>query len=285
MQLKELLTGFREAVKVKFDVRRFSVATFAKILNVDAERYTKWEKGFNPNSESDRQKIKSFFGIDSLENIPNSALKNTLSRLELPSDDNDWINTGSGKVFITNGTNNYVSKINKSVGNIANDLLISISPLQKHFSETLPFENNSNGWSTYMENVSDLKNAIYRGDIKNKNLMLMESKPQNLIRIPDILSDFSFDMFSRNMMPRFNPGDRLDASYIDMEDVMFGYAYYIVFINRRLPATVNYIRKTRNNSMWLLDNEDKVNFDDKEIQIEKIHSIYTITYAGEKITQ
>jgi len=81
MLLGVFLSEFREKVKERFKVKRFSAEALAGLIGVDVERYRKWEKGAMPNSEADRALVKIYFGIQNLEDVPDAAIDATLDHM------------------------------------------------------------------------------------------------------------------------------------------------------------------------------------------------------------
>lgn len=80
MKLSEFLKKYRSGVNVATGAA-FSVRMLADILHVAQHNLAKWEqKGAFPISESDRLRVKSFFGIDDFENIENEVLKSAIKR-------------------------------------------------------------------------------------------------------------------------------------------------------------------------------------------------------------
>lgn len=96
MQLSELISTFREGVKKKYDIKRFSIEALARIINVDAERLRKWEKGTMPQAEADRENLKAFFDIESLESIPNKKLERAVSNFILEEPESEQYKTKTG---------------------------------------------------------------------------------------------------------------------------------------------------------------------------------------------
>ncbi len=83
MKVGEFLKKFREGISAQNNNKVLSVAGLSVLLKVKADTIRNCERGFFPRDEMDRRKIKTFFELETLEDIPNSRLVEILNSFNL----------------------------------------------------------------------------------------------------------------------------------------------------------------------------------------------------------
>ena len=83
MKIGEFLKKFREGISNQNNNKALSVAGLSVLIKVKADTIRNCERGFFPRDEMDRRKIKSFFDLETLEDIPNSKLVEILNTFDL----------------------------------------------------------------------------------------------------------------------------------------------------------------------------------------------------------
>jgi len=97
--------------------------------------------------------------------------------------------------------------------------------------------------------------------------------PASYTHIPDLKADMVIEVFSENMSPRYIPGQRIAIEEVEMDMVLYGFAYLIVFSNGQ--KHIMYIRKGSNPDLWLLENENS-KFDSREMTRDKIRQLFIV---------
>lgn len=142
----------------------------------------------------------------------------------------------------------------------------------------LPDLETANGWVKHVEigekldtqpiNISlMLQNSINNGQ-------LMKIDPSKIYRIPDLEADRIVLVATDNMEGEINKGSEISLKWLEIDDVDYGYAYYIVHANGK--ETINYIRKSKMPGYWLLCNKNTEMYDDRDVPITKIKAVYDI---------
>lgn len=101
MILSEFLKAYRNGIKAATN-KHFSVLDLALLLGVSQDRLTKWEgsktvKPVFPTEESDRKKLREFFGVEDLRNISEEVLKSAIERQPNSANDPELTPTLSNK--------------------------------------------------------------------------------------------------------------------------------------------------------------------------------------------
>lgn len=83
MKIGEFLRKFREGISNQNNNKALSVAGLSVLMKVKADTIRNCERGFFPRDEMDRRKIKTFFDLETLEDIPNTKLVEILNTFDL----------------------------------------------------------------------------------------------------------------------------------------------------------------------------------------------------------
>lgn len=133
MLLSEFLSAYRKGVELATG-KAFSVMQLSKILKVENYNLAKWEKlGRIPATETDRLKIKIFFGIADFETIGEDVLNSAIARYPKGLGN---IEEGSAKTDNIPEQTRKANAENGGSGTISDTILVS-PPKNTSMEETL----------------------------------------------------------------------------------------------------------------------------------------------------